>query len=265
MNQNQLNWLDEAFYMCYQYIILTFLFSLPTLALSGQAEHSVTQNTAATAVVQSKMQIEIWSDVVCPFCYIGKRKLEQALEQFQHKSQVEITWKSFQLDPDAPTDGGDYLQYLSSRKGWSLEQTRQLTQQVTQMAANAGLEYHLEKAITANSFDAHRMAHLASKNGMGDNASEALFKAHFMEGKNIADHKTLEAIGVAIGLNGEEVKQLLEGNRFSEEVQKDIDEARKLQISGVPFFVIDRKYAISGAQDAAIFLQTLEKAYQAGH
>lgn len=239
--------------------------SLLPLVVYGQAEHSGTQNNAATAAVDSKMKIEIWSDVVCPFCYIGKRKLEQALEQFPHNDQVEISWKSFQLDPEAPAHGGDYLQYLSARKGWSLDQTRQLTQQVTQMAANAGLEYHLEKAITANSFDAHRLEHLASKKGLGDEVSEALFKAHFMEGKNIADHQTLTAIGVAIGLKEEEVKQLLDGSMFSEEVRQDIDEARKLQISGVPFFVIDRKYAISGAQDAAIFLQTLEKAYQERH
>lgn len=251
--------------MCYESIALTLFCSLLPLVLPGQAEHSEIQNNAATAAGESKMKIEIWSDVVCPFCYIGKRKLEQALEQFSHKDQVEITWKSFQLDPEAPVEGGDYFEYLSQKKGWSLDYTRQLTQQVTQMAANAGLEYHFEKAITANSFDAHRLAHLASIKGLGDKASEVLFRAHFVEGKNIADHQTLAEIGATIGINEVEVKQLLAGNLFSEEVQQDIAEARKLQISGVPFFVIDRKYAISGAQDASLILQTLERAYKDSH
>ncbi len=256
----------NSIYMGCKPFALILFFSSLSIVISGQELHIVTQLNAATAANEAKkMKIEIWSDVVCPFCYIGKRKLEQALEKFPHNEQVEITWKSFQLDPDAPADGGDYLQYLSARKGWSLDQTRQLTQQVTQMAANAGLEYHLEKAITANSFDAHRLAHLASKKGLGDQASEALFKAHFVEGKNISDHQALAEIGSAIGLNMVEVKELLAGDMFADEVRQDIKEARELQISGVPFFVIDRKYAISGAQDAAMFLQTLEKAYKDSH
>ncbi|MCC7465684.1 MAG: DsbA family oxidoreductase [Saprospiraceae bacterium] len=246
--------------------ITTFLFCSLAFVISGQELHSQTQTTAAAAGTSTKkMKIEIWSDVVCPFCYIGKRKLEQALEQFPHRDQVEITWKSFQLDPETPVNGGDYLQYLATRKGWSLDYTRQLTQQVTQMASNAGLEYHLEKAITANSFDAHRVAHLASTKGLGDGMAEALFKAHFVEGKSISDHKTLTEIGTAVGLEANEVSQLLASKQFTEEVQKDIQEARQLQISGVPFFVVDRKYAISGAQDTSVFLQTLQAAFESNN
>ena len=130
------------------------------------------------------------------------------------------------------------------------------------MAANTGLEYHLEKAITANSFDAHRLAHLASTKGLSDGMAEALFRAHFVEGKSISDHKTLTEIGIAVGLEAAGVGQLLASERFTEEVKMDIQEARQLQISGVPFFVIDRKFAISGAQDVSVFLQTLEKAFE---
>jgi len=119
------------------------------------------------------MQIEIWSDIVCPFCYIGKRKFEQALESFPQRDQVEIVWKSFQLDPDASATGTDYQKNLSERKGWSLEQTRQITQNVTEMAAKVGLQYHFEKAIAANSLDAHRFIHLANKHGLQDAAEEA--------------------------------------------------------------------------------------------
>jgi predicted DsbA family dithiol-disulfide isomerase len=114
------------------------------------------ENQAPGNLNQNKMQVEIWSDIVCPFCYIGKRKFEQALEKFPQKDKVEIVWKSFQLDPDASSRGTDYQKNLSARKGWSLEQTQQITKNVTDMAAEVGLEYHFEKAVAANSFDAHR-------------------------------------------------------------------------------------------------------------
>ena len=207
------------------------------------------------------MQVEIWSDIVCPFCYIGKRKFEQALEKFPHKEQVEIVWKSFQLDPEASSTGVDYQQNLSARKGWSLDQTKQITENVSKMAAQVGLDYHFEKAISANSLDAHRFSHFAHQHGKQDAAEEALFKAHFIEGKNIADPATLMQLGAEIGLNSAEVANVLESSAFTAEVQQDIEAARQIGVSGVPFFVFDRKYAVSGAQDSAVFLDTLEKAF----
>lgn len=208
------------------------------------------------------MQVEIWSDIVCPFCYIGKRKFEQALANFEHKDQVTVVWKSFQLDPDADAMGTDYLQTLSSRKGWTLEQTRQITDNVRNMAQAVGLEYHFDRAISANSFDAHRFAYLAFEHGLQDAAEEALFKAHFSEGKNIADRGTLVQLGESIGLDAALVKQALESPAHEEAVQKDILEAQQLRISGVPFFVFDRKYAVSGAQAPEVFLSTLEQAFE---
>lgn len=208
------------------------------------------------------MQVEIWSDIVCPFCYIGKRKFEQALANFEHKDQVTVVWKSFQLDPDADARGTDYLQTLSSRKGWTLEQTRQITDNVRNMAQAVGLEYHFDRAISANSFDAHRFAHLAFEHGLQDAAEEALFKAHFSEGKNIADRGTLVQLGESIGLDAALVKQTLESSAHEEAVQEDILEAQQLRISGVPFFVFDRKYAVSGAQAPEVFLNTLEQAFE---
>lgn len=206
------------------------------------------------------MQVEIWSDIVCPFCYIGKRKFEQALANFPQKDQVKVVWKSFQLDPNADVAGTDYLKTLSSRKGWTLEQTRQITDNVRDMAQAVGLEYHFDRAISANSFDAHRFAHLAFEHGLQDAAEEALFKAHFSEGKNIADRETLVQLGESIGLDADLVRQTLESKAYAELVQKDILEAQQLRISGVPFFVFDRKYAVSGAQATEVFINTLEQA-----
>ncbi|HAD14941.1 MAG TPA: hypothetical protein DCF33_21140, partial [Saprospirales bacterium] len=186
--------------------MLKYLWFLWPFIAGAQTHDDTTGNLLINQPATPKMTIEIWSDIVCPFCYIGKRKLEQALAQTPQKDQVKIVWKSFQLDPVAPSNGGDYLKNLSERKGWDMAQTRQIAQQVTDMAAGVGLEYHFEKAVSANSFDAHRLAHLAAKYGLQNEAEEALFKAHFSEGKNIADFQTLLEIGSAIGLDSNELK-----------------------------------------------------------
>ena len=243
---------------------LAILLLWPMLACAQNAPQAEVLNEKKETITtnQKKMKVEIWSDVVCPFCYIGKRKFEQALEKFPQKDQVEIVWRSFQLDPEASTTGEDYQRTLSERKGWSLEQTKQITENVRNTAAEVGLEYHFEKAISANSFDAHRFSHLAHERGLQDAAEEALFKAHFTEGKNIADRTMLVELGASIGLDAAEVKSVLETQEFSKEVRADIDEARQLRVSGVPFFVFDRKYAVSGAQASEVFLNTLEKAFE---
>lgn len=208
------------------------------------------------------MKVEIWSDVMCPFCYIGKRRFENALQQFPFKNEIEIEWKSFQLDPTMKHEPGKTIhQYLAGRKGFSIQKAKELNDHVTGMAAAEGLTYDFDKAVVANSFDAHRFLHFAARQGKGDAAEERLFKAYFTEGKNIADRETLTQLGIDIGLDGAGVKQALEENTYAQDVQQDIAEAEALGIRGVPFFVIDRKYAVSGAQSADVFSQALDKAF----
>ena len=208
------------------------------------------------------MKVEIWSDVMCPFCYIGKRRFEQALEKFDNKADVEIEWKSFQLNPGLKTDPSINInQYLADIKGWTLDHARQLNAQVTDMAAGVGLTYNFDTAVVANSFDAHRFAHLAKKHNLGDEAEEMLFKSYFTNGKNIADHQTLVELGVEMGLDENELKEVLEKDTYANEVHEDVNEAARLGVRGVPFFVFDRKYAISGAQAPEVFEQTLQGAY----
>ena len=209
------------------------------------------------------MKVEIWSDVMCPFCYIGKRKFELALEKFPQRDTVEITWKSFQLNPDMITDPDKNInQYLAEVKGWSVKQAEDANNYVTDIAKKVGLTYNMEKSIVANSFDAHRLSHLAKKYNKQDALEERLFLAYFTEGKNTADHDTLIAIGVEIGLEENEIKSMLESNEFSAQVNRDILEAQMVGARGVPFFVFDRKYAVSGAQDPAAFEQVLNTIWE---
>ncbi len=208
------------------------------------------------------MKVEIWSDVMCPFCYIGKRKFEKALEQFPQKDHIEIEWKSFQLNPDMKTEPGKSInEYLSEIKGWAPEYAEEVNNHVTQIAAEVGLEYNMDKAVVANSFDAHRFVQYAKTKGKGDYAEEQLFKAYFTDGKNTADHETLVALGTEIGLDPGEVKAVLESGQFSDQVRKDVYEAQQVGARGVPFFVLDRKYAVSGAQQPETFLGALEKSF----
>ena len=209
------------------------------------------------------MTIEIWSDVMCPFCYIGKRKFENALTQFPHKDDVKVIWKSFQLNPNLKTDAHKNThQYLAEVKGWSLEEAKKMSDHVTNLAKQVGLTYHLDKAVVANSFDAHRFSCLAKKHSLQDKAEERLFLAYFTEGKNTADHATLIQLGVEIGLEADEIKQMLEGNEYAVEVQQDIIEAQQAGVRGVPFFVLGGKYAISGAQETALFLEALNRTWE---
>lgn len=211
---------------------------------------------------QQKMKVEIWSDVMCPFCYIGKRKFENALQQFKNKADVEIIWKSFQLNPNMKTEPNKSInQYLAETKGWTLDYAKEMNTYVSDMAKEVGLTYHLDKAIVANSFDAHRLIQLAKKNGLGDLAEEHLFKAYFTEGKNTANKNVLMELGLSIGLKKEQLTQLFNSQDYSKEVIADLQEAEQLKISGVPFFVFDKKYAVSGAQNPEVFLDTLNKAW----
>lgn len=207
------------------------------------------------------MQVEIWSDIMCPFCYIGKRKFEAALDKFPKKNEVEIIWKSYQLDPNIKEQPGkDIYSYLAEAKGQSLEWSKKMHENVVNMAKSVGLEYNFDKAVIANSFDAHRVIQLAKKKGLGDAIEERLFKAYFTEGKNFADHETIAAIGEEVGLDRKEILSLLNSNDLADNVHSDIEEGMRLGLRGVPFFVFNRKIGVSGAQDSEIFLQALEEA-----
>ena len=209
------------------------------------------------------MKVEIWSDVMCPFCYIGKRRFEDALAQFEHKDSVEIEWKSFQLNPLLKTDPSISINdYLAETKGWQPEYVHQLNEQVTEMASQVGLTYNMDRAVVANSFRAHRFTHLAKQHSLGIQAEEALFAAYFTHGRNIDDLDTLAELGELIGLNGAMVKENLSEKEFTANVYEDLREAEELGITGVPFFVINRKYAVSGAQPEIVFLDALQKAGQ---
>lgn len=209
------------------------------------------------------MKVEIWSDVMCPWCYIGKRKFEKALEQFPQKDRIEVEWKSFQLNPDMETDPSkNIIDYLVEAKGITADHATQMLDNVTNVAAEVGLEYHMDKAVLANSFDSHRFIQFAKKNKKGDEAEEQLFHAYFTEGKNTADHDTLIDLGVKIGLDAGTVKSVLDSNQYADEVRKDVYEAQQVGARGVPFFVLDRKYAVSGAQQSDTFLGALQKSFQ---
>lgn len=208
------------------------------------------------------MTVEIWSDVMCPFCYIGKRKFEKALAQFGQRDQVEVIWKSFQLDPASVTDPSlNPIDHLAAKKGWSKAEALQATEHVTTIARDAGLDFRLENAVVANSFDAHRLSHLAKEKGKQDSLEEKLFAAYFTEGKNTADHPTLTALSMEAGLQQRDVEHLLNSQQYADEVTQDIEQAHRIGVRGVPFFVFDRRYAVSGAQEPHVFLKALDSAY----
>ncbi|WP_026945631.1 DsbA family oxidoreductase [Algoriphagus marincola] len=208
------------------------------------------------------MKIEIWSDVVCPFCYIGKRKLEKALDKFPLKDQVEIEWKSFQLNPEEKTNPSiNTLEHLAQSKGWSMDQTREITSNVVEMAKEQGLEFDFEKAKVANTKNAHRLIHFAKQQGKGGEMKERLLKAYFSDGENVDDLNTLIKLGAEIGLKESEIKSMLASNQFDDAVDQDIYESRLIGVRGVPFFVLDRKFGISGAQPDEVFEETIEKAW----
>lgn len=208
------------------------------------------------------MKIEIWSDVMCPFCYIGKRNFETALELFGDRNDLEVEWKSFQLDPSLPeVQNGSYADHLMQSKGMGKEQVEGMLDNVTQMAKKVGLEYNFDKSVMVNSKKAHQLTQLAKTRGLGDEMEESLFRAFFTDGKNIADEETLVELGKEVGLNETEIRKSLSDEKYAQLVSKDIQEARALGLSGVPFFVFDRKYAVSGAQPPQAFMQTLEKSF----
>lgn len=197
-----------------------------------------------------------------PVLLYRQTQVRTSTRPVEHKNDIEVEWKSFQLNPDMVTDPNINInEYLANRKGITIDHARQMNDYVTSMAAEVGLQYDFSKAIVANSFNAHRLSHLAKKHGLGNAMEEALFKAYFTEGKNTDDKQNLIDLGVTIGLDRDEIIKTLYSDDFADEVRHDIAEAQYLGIQGVPFFVMNNKYGVSGAQAVPVFAQTLEKAF----
>jgi len=212
------------------------------------------------------LKVEIWSDYVCPFCYIGKRKFELALAKFAHKEQIEIVFRSFELDPGAdPNSNISTYSMLASKYGMSVEKAKQTTANVAEQAAAVGITFHFEGTVSTNTFDAHRVVHFATELGKEKKVSERLFKAYFTDGVNIGNRERLVEIASEAGLDAEAVAAMLETAQFADNVREEEEEGSKLGISGVPFYVFDRKYAVSGAQSPEVFLDTLNKAWADKH
>ncbi|ALI98672.1 DsbA family oxidoreductase [Rufibacter tibetensis] len=208
------------------------------------------------------MKVEIWSDVVCPFCYIGKRRFEKALEAFPAKEKVEVVWRSFQLDPDLKfVPGQSVHEYLGKRKGGTTADGKKMNDQMAAMAKEVGLNYDFDKAIINNTFDAHRLIHLAKNHQKQDEMKERLFEAYYTQGKNVGDLDTLVQLGEEVGLDGAEIRQALQSDAYAQEVQQDIYQAQQVGVRGVPFFVFNNKYAVSGAQPTELFQEVLDKVW----
>jgi protein disulfide-isomerase len=211
-----------------------------------------------------KMKVEIWSDVVCPFCYIGKKEFEAALARFPHKDSVEVIWRSFELNPRAPKRSElDMYGMLVEKYGGTREDARARVENVVQRGKTVGIQYKMDKAIIASSFDAHRLIQLAKTKGLGDVAEERLFKAYFIDGLHIADHATLVSLGKEIGLEAKEVERMLASDLYAEAVRADERAAHLQGVRGVPYFLIDGRTAVSGAQQSDAFLQALSQAWAA--
>ena len=207
------------------------------------------------------MKVEIWSDVVCPWCYIGKRRFETALARFDHAADVEVEWRSFQLNPAQPIGAREPLDASLARKlGGTVEQARAMNDRVTKLAAAEGLDYHFETYRVVNTFDAHRVMHLAKAHGLGTEAHERLLRAQLVEGEILEDHDTLVRLAAEVGLEVDETRRVLASDAYAADVEADIALAQAFGAGGVPFFVIDRRYGVSGAQPAELFLEALETA-----
>lgn len=208
------------------------------------------------------MQVEIWSDIACPWCYIGKRRFEAALAEFEHRDEVLVSWRSFELDPTAPTErGGDRTAALAQKYGITIEHAREIEQHLVDTALDEGLVFHLDAARSGNTFDAHRIVHLAGQHGQQDQMKERLLRAYFTEGEPIGAHDTLARLAAEVGLPADEVRELLAGDRYADEVRSDERTAGQLGITAVPTFVIDRAIGVSGAQPPDALLELLRRGW----
>ena len=210
------------------------------------------------------MNVEIWSDIACPWCFIGKRRFETALAAFPHRDQVTVTWRSFELDPEAPAEReGDMAAHLAAKYGTSLEQAHAMHRSMTEVAAAEGLHYDFDAARGGNMLDAHRLVHLAAAHDRQDAMKERLMRAYLEEGELVSDHATLERLAAEVGLPADEVRETLAGDRYLAEVREDERTAAALGITAVPFFVVDRQFGAAGAQSPEVLGSLLEQAWEA--
>ena len=212
-----------------------------------------------------KLRVDVWSDIACPWCYVGKRRLEAALEKFPHRDAVEVVWRAYELDPAAPqerTSDVPYAERIAKKYGCSMKEAESMVTRMTDVAATDGLDFHFERIRPGNTFDAHRVLHLALERGKQDAVKERLLLAYMTEGAPIGDVETLVRLAAEAGLEAEEVRATLAGDAFTLEVRDDEDEARQLGISGVPFFVFAGKLAVSGAQPAELLLRALAQSWK---
>lgn len=215
------------------------------------------------------MKIEIWSDVVCPWCYIGKRRLETALSTFEHAGDVEITWRSYQLDPGAPMVATEPMAESLARKyGGGADGARQMMDRAEAVAAEEGLVYRLSQTMRGNTLDAHRLLHLALHDSGAEvqgRLKESLLAAYFLRAENVSDHEVLRRLAAEVGLDSVKVEAVLGSDDYTQAVYADIKQAQAFGSTGVPFFVIDRKFGVSGAQPAETFRETLARAWSESH
>jgi predicted DsbA family dithiol-disulfide isomerase len=214
--------------------------------------------------MEAAVHVEIWSDIACPWCYIGKRRFEAALAAFEHADEVTVTWRSFELDPDAPLEReGDRAVHLAAKYGSTVEHAREMQQRMTDVAATEGLDFRFDLARGGTMFDAHRVIHLAKAGGLQDAMEERLFRAYLTEGEVVGDHAVLTRLAVEVGLDEAEVRDLLVGDRHAADVRDDERTGASLGITGVPFFVIDRAIGASGAQPSELLLDLLRQGWAA--
>ena len=204
------------------------------------------------------MDVEIWSDIACPWCYVGKKRFEKALAEFEHRGEVTVTFRSFELDPSAPASRDeDHATLIANKYGRTLEEVAQMDAQLTAVAAAEGIDMQLSVARSGNTFDGHRLVHLAAAHGKQEEMKERLFRAYFSEGALMSDHDTLLALAGEVGLPADEVREVLLTERYAEDVRDDERAAQDAGIQAVPCFVIDRKFGASGAQDPSVLLSFL--------
>jgi predicted DsbA family dithiol-disulfide isomerase len=212
------------------------------------------------------MHVEIWSDVVCPWCYLGKRRFEHALAQFAHRDDVEVVWRSFELDPTSPrSTSGTLTELLAQKMGTSVERAAAGHARLAALGAEEGLEYRFDSAKPGNTFDAHRMIHLAAAHRLQAPMKERLMRAYFTDGLPIADRETLVTLASEVGLDAVEAREMLAGDDYADAVREDERRAARLGITGVPFYVFDEKYGVSGAQPTALFREVIEQVWTESH
>jgi predicted DsbA family dithiol-disulfide isomerase len=209
------------------------------------------------------MKVEIWSDIACPWCYVGKRRFESALRQFEHASEVEVVWRSFELDPNAPRSHAESQDEILAKKyGMPVERARAMNERMTGEGAKEGLDFRFDRVRVGNTFDAHRLVHLAAESGKAEAMKERLMRAYFTDGESVAEPDTLVRLGIEVGLDPDRVRDLVASDAYASDVRADEQRARAFGISGVPFFAIDERYGVSGAQTPDVLLGALRQAYE---